>query len=137
MGEYPAARAHEAHPYESPFSLDSCPCEVLDRQVSYFISAVRVTSVVTRADTGGLPLPYTYIIYIPHGQCWHGMPCPYQRIYQRISYTVSNCDILSSQTRWQSIGHPPESSPLAERLQAPAECLRPHSPAPPNGAWLR
>ena len=65
---------------------------------------------------------------------WHGMPCHYEK---NLPSGHLKCDILPSQTRWQTIGHPPESSRLAERLQAPAERVRPHSTAPPPGAWLR
>jgi hypothetical protein len=67
---------------------------------------------------------------------WAGTAC-YAYFQKCLPFCYLKCDILPSQTRWQNIGHSPESSRPAERLQAPAERVRPHSTAPPPGAWLR
>ena len=108
----------------------------------------------TNPDLTGLPMSVHFVAGTASRSRGLAMPCPYSKSYSKSLFEklfeklvrkacrkASNwhleCDILSSQTRWQSIGHPPESSRLAERLHAPAELLRPHSTAPPPGAWLR
>ncbi len=94
------------------FSPVSSPREVVDRKFS----------------------PGNPVVAMHPARGGFALPCHYEK---NMTSGHPNCDILPSQTRWQSIGHPPESSCFDERLQVPAERLRPHSPAPPPGAWLR